>query len=130
MKTVQPLRNEADYQAALAAITPYFDEPPALGTPQADHFDLLALVIGAYEANHYPVDPPDVPDCLRTEMDERGLSFADLAAFLGGEADAEAILERRQYLTLPQAWRLQREWNLPVEALFRPYALIPSQAAQ
>ena len=120
----------ADYQAALAAIAPYFDALPVPGSAQADHFDLRALVIGDYEACHYPIDPPDVPDLLRAEMIERGISLPDLASIVGGEADAVAILERRQYLTLPQLWRLRADWNLPPDALLRLYALAPSQAAE
>ena len=46
---VRPLRSEADYDIALAEIERYFNREPRLGTPAADRFDLLALVIEDYE---------------------------------------------------------------------------------
>src|SRR5262245_16481541 len=57
-KTIRPLRSEADYDAALAEIERYFDEPPEPGTPAADRFDLLALVIEDYERKAWPIEPP------------------------------------------------------------------------
>ena len=52
-----PLRSEADYDAALAAIERYFDKPPKPGTPAGDRFDLLARVIDDYERRQWPIEP-------------------------------------------------------------------------
>jgi antitoxin component HigA of HigAB toxin-antitoxin module len=57
-KPIRPLRNEADYEAALDAIQRYFDDEPKPGTPDADRFDLLALVIEDYEKKRWPIEPP------------------------------------------------------------------------
>ena len=46
---IRPLRDEADYDRALAQIEHYFENEPEPGTPEADAFDLLALVIEDYE---------------------------------------------------------------------------------
>jgi antitoxin component HigA of HigAB toxin-antitoxin module len=48
-RPVRPLRSKADYEAALDTIERYFDNEPKPGTPEADRFDLLALVIEDYE---------------------------------------------------------------------------------
>jgi HTH-type transcriptional regulator/antitoxin HigA len=48
-KSIRPLRSEREYAAALDEIEAYFDNEPAPGTPAADRFDLLALVIEDYE---------------------------------------------------------------------------------
>jgi len=58
-KMIRPLRSEADYDAALAAIERYFDKPPKLGTPPADRFNLLARMIEDYERKRWPIEPPD-----------------------------------------------------------------------
>ena len=42
---VRPLRSEVDYGRALAEIARYFEKEPKPGTPEADRFDLLALLI-------------------------------------------------------------------------------------
>jgi HTH-type transcriptional regulator/antitoxin HigA len=43
-KMIRPLRSEADYDAALNEIERYFEKEPKPGTPEADRFDLLALI--------------------------------------------------------------------------------------
>ncbi len=58
MNAIRPIRNEADLAWAIAEITPYFDKPPPLGTPESKRFDMLADAIEAYESANFP----DMPD--------------------------------------------------------------------
>jgi hypothetical protein len=53
MMEVRPLRSEADYDASLEAIEAFFETEPRPGSPEADRFDLLALVIADYERKHW-----------------------------------------------------------------------------
>jgi HTH-type transcriptional regulator/antitoxin HigA len=117
------LRSEADYNAALEAIEEYFTDEPQPGSPEADRFDLLALVIGDFERRHWAIEAPDAPDPLRAQMEQRGLRQSDLAGLLGSKSRASEVLNRRRYLTLEQAWKLHTEWRLPADALIRPYPL-------
>jgi len=55
---IRTLRSEADYNSALGQIERYFDNEPEPGTPEADRFDHLALVIEDYESRHWPSDAP------------------------------------------------------------------------
>jgi len=120
---IRPLRSEADYDAALAEIEPFFDHEPEPGMPAADRFDLLALVISDYEAKQWAIEAPDAPDALRERMDTRGLTQQDLAQVLGSKSRASKVMNRRRHLTLEQAWKLHHEWDIPAEALIRPYPL-------
>ena len=52
----QGLRNEADYERALKDIAQYFRREPNLGSPEAEHFDLLAGLIAAYEEKYWPIE--------------------------------------------------------------------------
>ena len=52
------LRNEADHDWALQEIARYFDCEPKRDSWEADRFDRLAALIDAYEAEHWPVEPP------------------------------------------------------------------------
>ena len=117
---IRPLRTEADYNAALAKIAHYFEVEPELGTPEADHFDLLALVIADYEARHWPIDPPDPVDAIKYRMDQAGYGQRDLAALLGSRSRASEIMSRKRPLTMEMAWKLNREWGIPAESLLRP----------
>jgi len=48
-KIVRPLHSEADYDVALNEIERSSRTNPSPGTPAADRFDLLALIIEDYE---------------------------------------------------------------------------------
>jgi HTH-type transcriptional regulator/antitoxin HigA len=119
MFEIRPLRNEDDCDAALKAIEAYFENEPALGSVDADRFDLLALVIADYEAKHWAIEAPDAPGLLRARMAQRGWKQADLGAVLRSKARAWEVLNRHRHLTLRQAWKLHTEWHIPTDALIR-----------
>jgi HTH-type transcriptional regulator / antitoxin HigA len=119
-KVIRPLRSETDYDAALEEIEQYFDNGPMPGTPQADRFDLLALIIEDYERKHWPIDPPDTIDAIRYRMETGGYSQADLGRLIGSRQRASDILTRKRHLTMQMAWKLHREWGIPAEALIAP----------
>ena len=123
MTEIRPLKTEADYDAALKMIEAYFENEPAPGSPEADRFDLLALVIADHEAKHWAIEATDAPDLLRARMEQKGLKQADLAAVLGSKARASEVLNRHRHLTLQQVWKLHVEWHIPTYALIRPYPL-------
>ena len=123
MRNIRPLRTEADYDWALAEIAEYFQKPPAKGSDDADRFDLLAAVIEAYEAKHWPIEPADPVDAIRYRMETAGYTQADLARVLGSRPRASEIMNRKRALTIPMAYKLHREWNIPAESLIRPYHL-------
>lgn len=117
---IRPLHSEEDYDAALTAIEVFFETEPEPGTPEADDFDLLALVIADYERKHWRIDPPDPVDAIRCRMEQRGYSQKDLAVLLGSSSRASEVLSRRRPLSMAMAWRLNREWGIPAEILIRP----------
>jgi HTH-type transcriptional regulator/antitoxin HigA len=119
-QAIRPLRNEADYEAALDAIERYFDDEPKSGTPAADRFDLLALVIEDYENRRWPIEPPDPVDAIRYRMTTGNFTQADLGRLIGSRQRASDILRRRRRLTMQMAWKLHRQWGIPAEALIRP----------
>jgi HTH-type transcriptional regulator/antitoxin HigA len=119
-KPVRPLRSEADYEAALDAIEAYFESEPKPGTPEADRFDLLALVIEDYEKKRCPIEPPDPIDAIRYRMETGRFTQADLGRLLGSRQRASDVLRRKRRLTMQMAWKLHRDWGIPAEALIRP----------
>src|SRR5882672_10725264 len=119
----RPIRTATEYQAALAEIEGYFKDEPNEGTAEADRFDLLALLIEAYEEQHHPIGPPHPIEMIRHRMRTAGYTQADLAALLGSRARASEVLAKKRRLTLPMIWKLSREWKIPAEALVQPYRL-------
>jgi HTH-type transcriptional regulator/antitoxin HigA len=119
-KAIRPLRSEADYNAALTEVERYFDKAPKRGTPEADRFDLLALVIEDFEKKNWPIDPPNPVDAIRYRMEMSGYTQSDLGRVLGSRQRASDVLTRRRRLTMQMAWKLHREWDIPAEALIQP----------
>jgi HTH-type transcriptional regulator/antitoxin HigA len=119
----RPIRTEAEYKAALAEIERHFANEPKEGTVEADRFDLLTLLIEAYEDQHHPIGPPHPVEMIRHRMRTAGYTQADLANLLGSRARASEVLKKRRRLTLPMIWKLSREWKIPAEVLVEPYAL-------
>ncbi len=119
-KPIRPLRSEADYDVAVEEIERYFEKTPARGTPEADRFDLLALIIEDYERKHWPIEAPDPVDAIRYGMETGGYTQADLGRLLGSRQRASDILTRKRRLTMQMAWRLHRDWGIPAEVLIRP----------
>ncbi len=54
-----PIHTEADYKAVLREISALMEADPDYGTPDGDRLDVLALLVQAYEMNHYPISDSD-----------------------------------------------------------------------
>lgn len=126
----RPLRNEEDYAAALAVVESFFDNEPREGTPEADRFDLLALLIEDYERRAWPIEPPSAIEAIRYRMEIAGLTQADLGRLLGSRQRASDILSGRRPLTMRMASVLHREWGIPADALLDPGPRAPLSAAE
>jgi HTH-type transcriptional regulator/antitoxin HigA len=48
-KMIGPIRTETEYDDAPEEIERYFENEPKPGTPEADRFDFLALIVEDYE---------------------------------------------------------------------------------
>ncbi len=120
MKNVRPIKTEADYDWALKEIARYFDREPNPGSPEGDRFDVLAALIEGYEAKRWPIDPPDAVEAIRFRMQLSGWGQADLARLLGSRSRASEIMTRKRPLTMQQASKLHREWDIPADVLLYP----------
>lgn len=74
MMNVKPIRTEQDYEAALRAVEPFFDNEPAPDTPEGDFFEVMCLLIAEYEKKHYPIEPADAD---RGDQVSHGAAGAD-----------------------------------------------------
>ena len=121
---VKPIKNEADYDAALAAIDSLMGAAP--DTPPGDKLDVLVTLVEAYEAEHWPIEAPDPISAIKHVMESRGFRQKDFAALIGSQPHASEVLNRHRPLTLPMIRALAAEWNLPADTLVREYELTPT----
>jgi HTH-type transcriptional regulator/antitoxin HigA len=114
---IRTLRDEEEYQAALKAIRPYFDHEPDPGTPQADNYDALFLLIENYEASRYPIPKAEPVAVVQHVMAANNYSQGDLASVLGSKARASQLLSGKREINLQQIRKLASKWHIPPGAL-------------
>ena len=116
---IKPIKTKRDYQAALKLAEALWDAPD--GSPEADHLDVLTLLIQDYEAKHFAISDPDPIDFLLGVMEQRGLSRKELEPYIGSRARVAEVLNRLRPLTLDMIRRLSDGLGLPAEVLVRRY---------
>jgi HTH-type transcriptional regulator/antitoxin HigA len=115
---IKPIRTEEDYQAALSEVESLMTAE--FGTPEGDRLDVLATLVEAYEARHFPMDIADPIEAIKFQMEQKGLTPKDLEPMIGRLNRVYEVLSRARPLTLPMIWRLHKGLGIPAEALIQP----------
>lgn len=115
MARITPVRTEADHKAALARIDALMDA--AAGTPEADELSVLAELVEAYEAKHFPIEMPTPVEAIRFRMEQAGLEPRDLEPYIGSRSKVSEVLSGKQALTLPMIRALHTHLGIPAEVL-------------
>lgn len=115
---LKPIRTETDHEAALAEAARLWGAKS--GTPEGDRLDVLATLIDAYEALHYPMDPPDPIEAIRFRMEQQGLTRKDLKSLIGHRGRVAEVLGRRRGLSIEMIRNLHGKLGIPAEVLIRP----------
>jgi HTH-type transcriptional regulator/antitoxin HigA len=115
---IKPIRSEADYYAALSEVESLMSAE--FGTPEGDRLDVLATLVEAYEAKHYPMETADPIEAIKFEMERKGLTVKDLEPMIGRTNRVYEVLNRVRPLTLPMIWRLHDGLGIPAEILIQP----------
>src|ERR1700751_3122556 len=112
---VKPIRTKADHRAALAQVERLWGAKA--GTPDGDRLDVLATLIDAYEAEHYPMDPPDPIEAIKFRMEQQGLSRRALEKIIGTRTRIGGVLNRKRGLSIAMIRRLHAGLGISAEVL-------------
>lgn len=112
---IRPIKTEDDYRAALRDIDGLMMAEP--GTPEGDRLDVLATLVEAYEARHYPLDPPDPVEAIKFRMEQGNLTVKDLVPSIGRPNRVYEVLNRKRALTVEMIRKLHRNLGIPAESL-------------
>lgn len=124
---LKPIRTEAEHAEALADIERLWDAQE--GSSEADHLEVLVVLVEAYEKTHHTIDMPDPVSFLEYVMDSRGLTRKDLEPYLGPRGRVADILTRTRPLSIGMIRRLVEGLELPADVLIQPYVLRESAHA-
>ena len=114
---IHPIRTDHDYKAALRELSAYFDNEPVPGTEDGDRFEILATLVEAYEAKHFPITAPDPIEAIRFRMEQGGLTVKDLVPSIGQPNRVYEVLNRKRGLTIEMIRNLHRNLGIPAESL-------------
>jgi len=118
MNAVKPIKTRRDYESAMKAIERLWGA--RAGTREGDQLDVLATLIDAYEAEHFPMDPPDPIEAIKFRMEQKGLTRKDLAKILGTRTRVSEVLNRRRNLSIGMIRQIHKKLGVSAEVLIRP----------
>ena len=119
---IRPIHTAEDHTAAVHRIEALWGAEP--GTRESDELDVLATLVDAYEAEHFPIQRLDPIDTIKAHMEMAGYRQRDLAELFGSKSRASEIINRRRPLNLPQVHALVQAWRIPAALLISPYAIV------
>jgi HTH-type transcriptional regulator/antitoxin HigA len=103
---VRAIRNEATYRATLAQVSALIDLDPEPDTPEGEALEVMGTLIEVYEANQYPIAPPDPIEAIKFHMDNAGLGVGDLVPYIGPRHRVYEVLNGKRPLTMRMISRL------------------------
>lgn len=121
MKTIRIIKSEEEYELALERLEEIFDA--AIGTPEGDESELLALLIVQYEEEHYPIPDPDPIEAIKYMMEESNMKMKDLAEILGDKGNVSKILNKKRKMSLETIRKLHTLLKIPYSVLVQDYSL-------
>jgi HTH-type transcriptional regulator/antitoxin HigA len=110
-----PLRTEADYEAALARITDLIHSPP--DSAEEAELDRLSDLVIQYEDVHYPMEDPEPDAIIEFLLDQEIVTREQLLPLAGSDASLDAILAGQEPIPPGLAQLLYDEVGITTEAL-------------
>ena len=115
MMNIRLIRTEEDLNAAFARMDELWGA--AMGTPEGDELEVLALLIEKYEDERHPMPPSDPIEAIKFRMEQQGLTQKDLEPFIGSSGRVSEVLNRKRKLSLAMIKRLHDGLRIPYESL-------------
>jgi len=116
--TPHVLRNEAEYDAAVAEVDSLLARDPEPKTPDHDRLEFLAVLMEAYEEVHYPMGETGTPQsAVDFMLEQKGMTRADLAPTMGGRSRVSEFFAGKRRLSVVQIQKLRALLDVPADLL-------------
>jgi HTH-type transcriptional regulator/antitoxin HigA len=112
---IQPVKTEADYEAALEEIDRLWGSPE--GSEDGDRLDVFLVLVESYESKHHAIAPPDPIEAIKFRMEQMNLTRKDLEPYIGSRGRISEVFNRHRSLSLPMIRKLHRALHIPLESL-------------
>ena len=115
---IKPIRGEADYERALRRVEELWNSPE--GSAGSDELDILAILIEAYEQEHYPIELPDPIEAIKFRLEQKGKDSRALIGVIGQRTRVYEVMQGKRPLSLNMIRNLHQEFDIPAEVLIQP----------
>jgi len=112
-KYVKAIRTRKDYEATLLVIDKFFDAKK--GTPEGTLLEVLSLLVGRYEQEHFPIEAPNPVEAIKFRMEQLGWTKKDLRSILGSKSRVSEIFSRKRNLSLEMIRAVHRRMGVPAD---------------
>ena len=117
MIEIKPIVTEQDYENALKAVEPYFDDDSLLSDEDSAYFDAMITLIERFEETHFQIFARNPIEAIKFRMEQQGLSPKDLVGIIGPRNRVYEVLNGKRTLTLPMIRNLHTKLGIPAEVL-------------
>lgn len=111
------LKNDTEYEAAIAEIGRLLDEevePPSEGH---DRLEFLSVLVEHYEEDQYPMGTVTPQEAVTFMLAQKGLERSDLDAVMGGKSRVSDFLNGKRDLSKSQIEGVRRVLGIPADIL-------------
>ena len=120
---IHPIRNEVDYERACGRIYTLMQKNIVVGSAEGDELDILATLVEAYEAKHYPIPPPhSTPiEAIIFMAEQKAMPDVEFTKLLGGRSRKSEIMSGKRKLSLAMIRRLSAALGISADVLVQEY---------
>ena len=113
------IRDDTEYEAAVAEINRLLDKDPREGSPSEERIEFLSVLVEDYDQRHHELPGADVSprQVVQFMLEQRGLTRADLADAMGGRARVSQFFSDQRSLSMGQVLKLRALLGVPADLL-------------
>ena len=111
------LRNDEEYEAAIAEIERLVDEDVEAGSDGYDQLEFLSVLVEHYEDKRYPMWAVTPQQAVAFMLEQKGLDRSDLDEEMGGKRRVSEFLSGKRELSKAQIEGLRRLLGIPADIL-------------
>lgn len=111
------LRNEEEYEAAIAEIEGLLDQDVEPGSEGYDRLEFLSVLVEHYEEVHYPMGKVSPQQAVIFMLEQRDMSRTDLDDAMGGKSRVSEFFSGKRDLSKSQIEALNRLLGIPADIL-------------
>ena len=111
------LKNDEEYEAAIAEIERLVDEDVEAGSDGYDQLEFLSVLVEHFEDERYPMGAVTPQQAVEFMLDQKGLDRSDLDEVMGGKSRVSEFLNGKRELSKSQIEGLRRLLGISADIL-------------